>query len=224
MAEHVIIKSSPNGLVLMLDDSLDFETLSKEVIAKFKENEAFFKKGKFAIEFKGKDLTDEEEQELVFQITQNTKVKIVCIISNDETKDAKFKNAIDKKEADKDNHTDGFYRGTLRSGQVLEVEHSVVILGDVNPGAKVLSKGNIIVLGSLRGSAYAGANGDTSCFVVAANMDPIQIKIADVIGRKSDGLMMHKKIDKNSIEPYIATVEDGQIAMNVIPKGSMKAL
>lgn len=224
MKEHVIIKSSPNGLVLTLDKDCSFDELVEDILTKFKENEVFFGKGKFAIEFRGKELTEEQEQEIVFKITQNTKVKIVCIVTSNEEYDAKYGQAIAKKEEEDLCHAEGFYKGTLRSGQVLEVEHSVVILGDVNPGAKVISKGNVVVLGALRGSVYAGANGDTNCFVAATDMDPIQIKIADVIGRKSDGLMIHKKIDKNKIEPVIATVLDEQIAMNAIPKGSICAL
>ena len=53
-----------------------------------------------------------------------------------------------------------FHRGSLRSGQKLEIEGSVVILGDVNSGAEVIASENIVVLGSLRGLAHAGAKGN----------------------------------------------------------------
>ena len=49
-----------------------------------------------------------------------------------------------------------FYKGTLRSGQVFESDGSVVVLGDVNPGGKVVAKGSVIVLGSLKGNIFAG--------------------------------------------------------------------
>ena len=61
-----------------------------------------------------------------------------------------------------------------------------MIIGDVNPGAKIIAKGNIVILGSLKGNAYAGAAGDESCFVTALDMDPVQIKIGNVIGRSAD--------------------------------------
>ena len=39
-----------------------------------------------------------------------------------------------------------FHRGSLRSGQRLEVDGSVVILGDVNSGAEVMASDNIVIL------------------------------------------------------------------------------
>ena len=107
-----------------------------------------------------------------------------------------------------------FYKGTLRSGQVLETESSVVILGDVNPGGKVIACGNVIVLGSLRGNIYAGANGNENAFVVALDMDPMQIKIADVIARSSDAPVVIKKRLKSKVkgvQPKIAYVFEGNI-------------
>lgn len=223
MKESVMIKSSPNGLTITLDKDRSFEQLVQDTISKFKENEAFFSGSKFAVTFKGKKLTESQEQELVAQITANTGVSIVCIVSEDEKEDEKFLHAIHKFEEENSTNTGKFYKGTLRSGQVLEAESSIIILGDVNPGAKVVAKGNIVILGSLRGSAYAGAAGNSECFVAAMHMDPIQIRIADTIGRKSDGMMMYKKIDKNLDQPMIAQVEDQVISLNVITKGIMSS-
>lgn len=62
-----------------------------------------------------------------------------------------------------------FIKGTLRSGQVLESETSIIILGDVNPGATVVSKGNVVVLGALKGTIHAGATGNEASFVAALN-------------------------------------------------------
>ena len=45
-----------------------------------------------------------------------------------------FHQAVDKAMEAKDTEDGWFYRGTLRAGQVLETEHSIVIIGDVNPG------------------------------------------------------------------------------------------
>ena len=50
-----------------------------------------------------------------------------------------------------------FYKGSIRSGQRLEFEGSIVIIGDVNDGAEVIAEDNIAVVGSLRGMAHAGA-------------------------------------------------------------------
>ncbi len=79
-----------------------------------------------------------------------------------------------------------YIKTNLRSGQILEKDNSILLFGDVNPGGTVISKGNIIILGSLKGSAYAGSDGDKDCFVIALNMNPLQIRIAGLIARSAD--------------------------------------
>ena len=114
--------------------------------------------------------------------------------------------------------TGQFYKGTLRSGQVLESESSIIILGDVNPGARVIAKGNIVVLGALKGLVYAGANGNQDAFVVALDMIPMQIRIGDVIARSSDGPPAKPA---KTIDPKIAFVEDGNIYIEKLDKNSL---
>lgn len=74
---------------------------------------------------------------------------------------------------------------TLRSGQRLESEHSLVIVGDVNSGAEVVSGGDIVILGTLRGVAHAGAYEESGGgrVICALNMQPTQLRIGSVISR-----------------------------------------
>lgn len=58
-------------------------------------------------------------------------------------------------ERDIDNSETKFIKEGLRSGQKLEFEGSLVILGDVNSGSEVIAGENIVILGSLRGLAHA---------------------------------------------------------------------
>jgi septum site-determining protein MinC len=74
-----------------------------------------------------------------------------------------------------------YHRGSLRSGQKLEVEGSIVILGDVNSGAEVIAAENIVVLGTLRGLAHAGANGNKDAIIAAGTLDAVQLRIANVV-------------------------------------------
>lgn len=99
-----------------------------------------------------------------------------------------------------------FHKGSLRSGQRIEFEGSLVIIGDVNPGAEVIAGENIIVLGNLRGLAHAGAKGNRDAIIEAVEIEATQIRIADIV----------KEIEKN--EGEIRTVktsayvkEDGEI-------------
>ncbi len=74
-----------------------------------------------------------------------------------------------------------FYKGSLRSGQKMEFEGSLVILGDVNSGAEVLAEDNVVILGILRGMAHAGAKGNKEAIIAAASIESAQIRIADIV-------------------------------------------
>lgn len=97
-----------------------------------------------------------------------------------------------------------FHRGSLRSGQKLETEGSLVILGDVNSGAEVIASENIVVLGSLRGLAHAGAKGNKQAIISAGLLDTVQIRIANIVKEiDRDEEPMHKQayvfVDNDSI-------------------------
>lgn len=75
---------------------------------------------------------------------------------------------------------------TVRSGQVLDFDGDLLLLGDVNPGGIVQSTGSIYVMGNLRGIAYAGTKGDEEAIIAAAMMQPTQLRIAEVISRPGE--------------------------------------
>lgn len=74
-------------------------------------------------------------------------------------------------------------RGTLRSGDHLQVAGSALILGDVNPGARVSATGHVLVWGRLRGTAHAGRAGDSNARIIALQLRPLQLRIADAVAR-----------------------------------------
>lgn len=87
-----------------------------------------------------------------------------------------------------------FHRGSLRSGQKMEVEGSVVILGDVNSGAEIIASDNIVILGNLRGLAHAGARGNKKAIISAGLLDAAQIRIANVVKEiERDEEPLHKQ-------------------------------
>ena len=217
--QSVVIKSNKYGLIVILDKELDFARLKQEVAEKFQSSAKFFGNAQMAISFQGRKLSLEEEMELVEAITDNCQIKVVSIVDENKATEEAMKQALEKQEeqADLMNLQDGrFYKGTLRSGQVLESETSIIILGDVNPGARVISKGNVIVLGSLKGNIFVGAAGNENAFVAALSMDPMQIRIGDIIARCADGTSGKKK--KAEDKPKIAYVEDGNIYIEPITK------
>ena len=232
MAQKVIIKSNKYGINLILDPDIAFDDLLKAVIEKFKESEKFFKNSKLGISFAGRKLSDEEEQKIIDAITSNTTIEILCIVDNNEENAEKMRQQIEAySEAIEKQYTKAmgvsggeFHRGTLRSGQVLESDASITILGDVNPGARVSSGGNIVVLGALKGNARAGIYGDSICFILALEMDPIQIQIGDLIAKSPDkekkkrrpSILIREKKDSNELQ--IAVAREGNIYIEPVSK------
>lgn len=72
---------------------------------------------------------------------------------------------------------------TLRSGTEIRHDGSVIVMGDMNPGSNVIADGDILVWGKLRGIVHAGANGNAGAIVMATQMQPSQIRIADFVAR-----------------------------------------
>ena len=227
MSQAVVIKSNKYGINLVLDKNMPFQELLTAIKEKFLESEKFFKDAKMAISFEGRALTQEEEYQIIETITENTSISIICIVDNDESHADMVKQQIDAYYDSVAGREGEFYRGTLRSGQVLESVSSVVIVGDVNPGAKIISQGNIVVLGALKGNAYAGAAGDSNCFIVALEMDPIQIQIGDILAKSPDNKKMKprrlRRKEKNpvSAEAQIAVAKGGNIYIEPITRGSL---
>ncbi len=186
MKNQVTIKGNKYGLVIYVKEELDFDEACKQIVKKLKDCEKFYKGASLGVTFEGKKFTDEEERELIYLMSENSSLNITCIIDNDEFREALFKKGVETKIQNMDGNTGQFYKGTLRSGQVLESESSVVILGDVNPGAKVMAAGNVVVLGALKGTVYAGIAGNPGAFVVALDMNPVQIRIGNIMGRCAD--------------------------------------
>lgn len=79
-------------------------------------------------------------------------------------------------------------RQTIRSGQTTScLTGSVILYGDVNPGGEVIASGDIVVLGALRGSAHAGANGRLSSVIIAMDLVPLQLQIGTYVNRPPIG-------------------------------------
>ncbi|MEX2461499.1 MAG: septum site-determining protein MinC [Paenibacillaceae bacterium] len=76
--------------------------------------------------------------------------------------------------------------GMIRSGQTIQHEGKIMLMGDVNPGGIIECTGDIYIMGSLRGMAHAGMNGDQEAIIAASHLRPTQLRIAEVISRPPD--------------------------------------
>ena len=218
MKNSVVIKSFPSGIVLHLDPDLPFDQLLVDVGEKFRESSSFFKDAKMALSLRGRVLSDFEEQQILDAITQNSELRILCLTGEDDETNQTFVKAL--RQADFTGESaDGngqFYRGTLRNGQVLETESSIVVLGDVYPGSAIISARDIIVLGGLFGEAYAGGNGSSAHYVVALEMSPEKLKIGDFKYHSKD--KASKWSIRPKVQPKIAYVKDKRVVLDSLTK------
>ncbi len=102
--------------------------------------------------------------------------------------------------------------GTLRSGQKIETDHSLIIIGDINSGAEVIAGGDVVVLGNLRGVAHAGAFDETGggCFIFAISLKPTQLRIGNMISR---GEVNESGKSVSGSNPEIARVDGTHICV-----------
>lgn len=92
----VILKSNPYGLVLNLNSDLPFEELRKAVGEKFRESAGFFKNAKLALTFRGRALTKEEENQLVEEVVENSRIQVVCIVDEEKQSAEFYRRAVEK--------------------------------------------------------------------------------------------------------------------------------
>ncbi|MDD6057891.1 MAG: septum site-determining protein MinC [Clostridiales bacterium] len=221
MKQSVMIKSSKCGINLVLHPDLAFEELLEEILQKFQQSEKFFSDAEFAISFEGRDLCDEEKYQIVDAIMEHTKIKILCIIDNDEKKDELIRRKITEMEEAKQTSARAlvpsqaiFYHGNLKAGDQLDFDETVIILGDVKKGATVISKSSIIVLGHLSGMAYAGMDGKQDSFIAALKFTPEQYNIAGIYGdppaREKNSLFSKRS---KATEGRLAYLSDGFIKL-----------
>lgn len=235
MSQPIVMKGNKYGITIRFDEATPFEELRALLKEKLVQSSDFFQDARMALAFEGRNLTSKEEEEILDLIETYSKLKIVCILDHSENTAKRFAAALalakqqiaagkmEKKQETKEyrqfeikedsppSHPGQFYRGTLRNGQILESEKSIVIVGNVNPGGKVIARGNIVVLGALKGAAFAGCDGKRGAFIAALNMVPTQLRIRDLILNPGD------RYSEMPLEgPRIAVVRNNRIRIECI--------
>ena len=147
MRNAVVIKGNKAGMIVYLDPELAFEELLDAVKKKFRETARFWGFAQMTLTLEGRELTAEEEFAIVNTITENSDIEILCLIDSDANRIERCEKALNEKLMELSSNTGQFYKGNLRAGDVLESEASIVIIGDVEKGAKVMARGNVIEIG-----------------------------------------------------------------------------
>lgn len=212
----VTFKGTVNGLTILIKEDERFEAIMEQTEKKIASAGKFFKGASLSVKYRGKRLTEEEERR-IYQLLVNKSGAEIKSFERDTAEPPKSTDTAPKQPSRMEikkfyyfkgihEGTTKFYKGTIRSGQLLNFDGNIVIIGDVNPGGEVVATGNVIVMGILRGIVHAGADGNKEAIVVALNLQPTQLRIADVITRSPD-----EKEQKAPYIPELAYVKDDKV-------------
>lgn len=73
------------------------------------------------------------------------------------------------------------YQCILHEGARLESDGHLILLGTAEPGSELAAAGDIIVIGGLYGTAHAGCYGHNGSYIIAVDMRPEKLAIADMV-------------------------------------------
>ncbi|MBR3614111.1 MAG: hypothetical protein IKL55_02920 [Clostridia bacterium] len=198
MLNNIKISQTTNEIILNVNVIADINEILEELQLKLPKLRDFYQTSTIPMRVTGRLFTENE----IKKVKTTINAEIPVEIKFDDISDLLGLHAIKKTfEADTDISETKFIQNSLRSGQREEYPGSIVVCGDVNFGAEIIAGGNIMILGTLRGVAHAGANGNIMAMISANNIDVTQIRIANLVrevGEKVDKCPICK-IEKNEI-------------------------
>jgi septum site-determining protein MinC len=176
---HVTIKGTKDGLQFLLSDACSFETLIKELHHKLEKTHQQILTGPIIhvhVKLGNRDVTELQKEQIREIIGSKGNLLIQSIESSRPPKPAETGTSASIVRM----------TGIVRSGQTITHDGNLLFLGDVNPGGTIVCTGHLYVLGSMRGMAHAGSEGDESAIIAASHLRPTQLRIAGVISRPPD--------------------------------------
>lgn len=190
MSNCVSINLKRNEIIIKIAEDAEQKKIITELTKKLPDLKKLYKDEKTPIKIVGKVLKNKEIDEIQDLIKEKINVEIdfdmpKSLGLSSITRTFKQEVAISETK---------FHRGSLRSGQRIETEGSIVIIGDVNSGAEVIASDNIVVVGNLRGLAHAGAKGNKNAIIAAGRLDSVQLRISNIVKEiDRDEEIVHKQ-------------------------------
>ncbi len=183
MLNNIKISQTIEEIILNVNVIADMHEIIEELQTKIPRLRDFYKSSKIPIRVTGKLFTETEMDVIKKMINSEIDVEVKF----DDVSDLLGLHAIKKTfETNTEISETKFVQNSIRSGQKEEYTGSIVICGDVNAGAEVIAGGNIMILGTLRGLAHAGANGNKKALISANCIEVTQIRIANLVKEVSE--------------------------------------
>ena len=177
MKNCINVSQKRNLFIIKINEEASFEEIVKVLKRKMIQLKKLYKDEKTPIQVTGKVLKNKE----IKQVEKIIKTYIDVDVDFDMPRELGLHNIKRTFAKEISRSETKFHRGSLRSGQRIEEEGSIVILGDVNSGSEVISAENIVVLGTLRGLAHAGAKGNKEAIIAAGRLDTVQMRISNIV-------------------------------------------
>ena len=177
----ITILANNRNIVIRIKEGSTMNDIKKELKSKLGELKKFYQEEKNPILVTGKMLKKAE----IDEIQKIIKKELDVDIEFDSPRELGLHGIRKNYSKDIATSETKYYKQSLRSGQRIEYEGSVVIIGDVNNGAEVIAEDNIIIVGALRGMAHAGAKGNKNAIIAAHVIDSAQVRIASIIRERS---------------------------------------
>jgi septum site-determining protein MinC len=209
-ANGIVFKGYKSGLTLIIPEIGPFDIYMDELRNQLEKSKGFFKGAKITLKTGKRRLLD-NERSFLFQLISDA--GMTAQWKADELLEPSKK---DKKKQPIDHRNlipSVTIRKTVRSGQRIEFDGNILVMGDVNPGAEIVASGDILVLGKLRGTAHAGAKGDKMAEIFAFQIRPVQIRIAEVYTRAPE---MEREKETRYFRPEVAVIRDEQIVVEKV--------
>ncbi len=199
MLNNIRITSNEEEITVNVSVIAEIHEIIGELENKMKELENLVIKTNFPIRVTGKLFTENEIAAIKELINKHMDVELRF----DDISDLLGLHSIKKTfEVNTEITETKFIQASIRSGQRQEYAGSIVICGDVNPGAEVIAGGNIMVIGNLRGLAHAGANGNIKAIISANCIEDTQVRISNLVkevGEKVEKCPVCEVLDNNII-------------------------
>ncbi len=215
---RVTIRGTSEGLIISLGSGPLNEVL-EEMESRLSSQASFFRGGRVALRT-GERALSEEQLQAIGNVLEGHGVTLWAVQAEHPSTEAVARAlgleirtepttlpaARPSEPAPPEEALDLVVRRTLRSGQAINHIGSVVVIGDMNPGAEIIAGGNIIIWGKLRGTAHAGAVDDDTALICALQFMPSQIRIGSFIACPPDRSRPPKM-------PEVARVQEGRIVV-----------
>lgn len=221
MTGPISIKGGRDGLRLHLDEAAAWGDLLSALQVQLERGAQFFNGARVIVDI-GERALDDRALTTVLDLMRSHGLQADALVSSSRDSRSAARTAglaarpARSQYAEAEDRTEaGFLQRTVRSGQIVRHQGHLTIVGDVNNGAEVIAGGNIIVWGRVRGLVHAGALGDRSSLICALDLQPDQIRIADLISRRPDKQTKESDAAKNLPGPALARIVDDQISIDV---------